>query len=67
LPATYKFESKAGVVRTRLGPPSADTKKLRVARVELEKGTGILKTARRVGLGTGTVHKLKREMAAAGV
>jgi hypothetical protein len=52
------------VVRLRLGPPSADSKKLKLARADLEKGTGILKTARLVGLGTGTVHKLKREMAA---
>jgi DNA invertase Pin-like site-specific DNA recombinase len=61
-----KFTSKAGIVRLRLGPPGADAKKLKQARAELEKGTGILKTARRLtGLGTGTVHKLKREMAAA--
>jgi DNA invertase Pin-like site-specific DNA recombinase len=56
-----KFTSK------RLGPPSADAKKLALARVELAKGTGILKTAKLAGLGTGTVHKLKREMAGAGV
>ena len=59
-----KFTSKAGVVRVRLGPPNADRNKLKQARAELEKGTGILKTARLVGLGTGTVHKLKREMTA---
>jgi hypothetical protein len=37
---------------------------LRQARQELAKGTGILKTAKLTGLGTSTVHKLKREMAA---
>jgi hypothetical protein len=35
------------------------------ARLELAKGLGIGKVARLTGLGTGTVHKLKREMAAA--
>jgi hypothetical protein len=52
--------------RLRLGPPSADPKTLRLARAELEKGIGILKMARRAGLGTGTVHKLKRDLATAG-
>jgi hypothetical protein len=28
----------------------------------LRKGTGILRTAKLVGLGTGTVHRIKREM-----
>jgi hypothetical protein len=32
------------------------------AQVELAKGVGIGKVARLTGLGTGTVHKLKREM-----
>ena len=32
------------------------------AKVELAKGTGILKTARIIGVGVGTVQKLKREM-----
>ena len=35
------------------------------ADLELAKGVGIGKVARLTGLGTGTVHKLKREMAAA--
>ena len=39
--------------------------KLELALQELAKGNGIAKTARLVGLGTGTVHKLKREMIAA--
>jgi hypothetical protein len=30
----------------------------------LAKGTGICKTAKLAGLGTGTVHKLKRQMRA---
>ena len=37
--------------------------KIDLAWLELAEGTGIGKTARLTGLGTGTVHKLKREMA----
>jgi hypothetical protein len=47
-------------VRKRLGRPSADPKKLEAARRELAKGTGVLKTAKLVGLGTGTVQRLKQ-------
>jgi len=57
-----KFVSKAGKVRKRLGRPGAEAHKLELARQELARGTGIGKTARMLGLGTGTVHKLKREM-----
>jgi hypothetical protein len=59
-----KFVSKAGKVRRRLGRPGAEAHKLDLARQELMKGTGIGKTARLTGLGTGTVHKLKREIVA---
>jgi DNA invertase Pin-like site-specific DNA recombinase len=57
-----KFVSKAGKVRKRLGRPGAEAHKIDLARQELAKGAGIGKTARLTGLGTGTVHKLKREM-----
>jgi DNA invertase Pin-like site-specific DNA recombinase len=57
-----KFVSKAGKVRKRLGRPGAEADKLELARQELARGTGIGRTARLFGLGTGTVHKLKREM-----
>ena len=57
-----KFVSKAGRVRKRLGRPGAEADKLDWARRELAKGTGIIKTAKLTGLGTGTVHKLRREM-----
>jgi len=60
-----KFTSKAGVVRRRLGRPGAEPEKLERARTELAKGVGIAKTAKLTGLGTGTVHKLKRAMLAA--
>ena len=57
-----KFLSKAGVIRRRLGRPGAEPERVERARRELTKGTGIGKTARLTGLGTGTVHQLKREM-----
>ena len=61
-----QFTSKAGKIRKRLGRPGSEPAKMEQARSELAKGTGIAKTARLVGLGTGTVHKLKREMTSAG-
>jgi DNA invertase Pin-like site-specific DNA recombinase len=56
------FTSKAGKVRTRLGRPGARPEQLEEARAHLAAGTGILKTAKLTGLGTGTVQRLKREM-----
>jgi DNA invertase Pin-like site-specific DNA recombinase len=58
------FVTKHGKVRKRLGRPGADPDKLRKARAELAKGTGIVKVAKAVGLGVGTVAKLKDEMVA---
>jgi DNA invertase Pin-like site-specific DNA recombinase len=57
------FISKAGKKHQRLGRPNADPKKIEQARRELANGTGVLKTAKLIGLGTGTVQRLKREMA----
>ena len=57
-----KFVSKAGKVRRRLGRPGAEPNKIELARRELAKGIGIGKVARVVGLGVGTVHRLKREV-----
>src|SRR5215813_3421336 len=57
-----KFETRRGVVRTKLGRPGAEPDKLEAAREELTKGTGIIKTAKLTGLGVGTVHRLKREI-----
>jgi hypothetical protein len=58
-----RFISKAGKKRQRLGRPNADPKKIEQARRELANGTGVLKTAKLIGLGTGTVQRLKREIA----
>jgi DNA invertase Pin-like site-specific DNA recombinase len=59
-----KFVSKAGKVRRGLGRPGAEPDKIQRARRELAKGIGIGKVAREVGLGVGTVHRLKREVGA---
>jgi hypothetical protein len=50
-------------VRTRLGRPGAPPQALEEARHRLKAGDGILRVAKDLGLGTGTVHKLKRAMA----
>ena len=59
-----KFTSKAGKVRRKLGRPGAGPDKIEQARRELGKGLGIVKVARQLGLGVGTVHRLKREIGA---
>jgi DNA invertase Pin-like site-specific DNA recombinase len=60
-----KFTSKAGKVRTRLGRPGAKPEQIEAARGHLIAGVGIGRAARLTGLGTGTVHKLAREMRSA--
>jgi DNA invertase Pin-like site-specific DNA recombinase len=47
-----------------LGRPPIASELERKAQRHLRKGTGILKVAKMVGLGTGTVHRIKREMEA---
>jgi DNA invertase Pin-like site-specific DNA recombinase len=59
-----KFTSKAGIVRSRLGRPGAEPEEVEEAKRRLKKGDGILRVAKELGLGTGTVHRLKKEMAA---
>jgi DNA invertase Pin-like site-specific DNA recombinase len=59
------FVTKHGEVKKRLGRPGADPEKLHKARTELAKGIGINKVAKMVGLGVGTVAKVKAEMAEA--
>jgi DNA invertase Pin-like site-specific DNA recombinase len=61
--AKGKFTARSsGVVRERLGRPRVDEKVENAVRAELAKGTGILSTAARVGVGSGTVQRIKREM-----
>jgi DNA invertase Pin-like site-specific DNA recombinase len=59
-----KFVSKAGVVRTSLGRPKISAEIERKVRAELAKGTGIIATAKLLGLGNGTVHRVRRSMTA---
>ena len=59
----------AGLARARaqgkrLGRRPASEAVVKRIREELMTGAGILKTAKALGVGTGTVHRVKREMAA---
>jgi DNA invertase Pin-like site-specific DNA recombinase len=60
----------AGLKRARanhvqLGRPRVDAKVEERVKAELAKGTGVLKTTKALGLGTGTAQRIKSEMAAA--
>jgi hypothetical protein len=57
-----EFKSKAGVLRKRLGRPNVAAAKVAKAQELLRQGNGILKVGRLVGLGSGTVQRVKREM-----
>jgi DNA invertase Pin-like site-specific DNA recombinase len=48
----------------KVGRPQIKSDVERKAQQELRKGIGILRTAKALGLGTGTVHRIKREMTA---
>jgi DNA invertase Pin-like site-specific DNA recombinase len=59
---------KAGLKRAvaqgaKLGRPKVDAVLERKAQKQLENGIGILKVAKMLGLGTGTVQRIKKEMA----
>jgi DNA invertase Pin-like site-specific DNA recombinase len=63
----------AGIARARIkgtesgkpiGRPWLDKRKEAAVRAELGRGTGILKTAKICGVGTGTVQRIKREIVA---
>jgi DNA invertase Pin-like site-specific DNA recombinase len=61
----------AGLERARregtvLGRPRVKDKVEALVRAELAKGTGILKTAKLIGVGSGTVQRIKRGTALAG-
>ena len=65
-----KQRVRAGLERAkaqgkRLGRPRVDAKVEARVRAKLAKGTGILKTAKTLGLGTKTVQRIKAEMVAA--
>jgi hypothetical protein len=58
---TGRYTTPAGTTIKRLGRPNADPAKLRKAQAALAEGHGIIKVAKQVGLGVGTVQRLKRE------
>ncbi len=63
---TVKLGLKRAIAQAkRLGRAAIEPEVERKVVRELRKGHGILKVARSVGLGTGTVHRIKREMASA--
>jgi DNA invertase Pin-like site-specific DNA recombinase len=60
---------KSGMARAkaqgkRLGKPAVAQAKVEAVKAELARGTGILKTARLCGVGTFTVQRIKKELAA---
>jgi DNA invertase Pin-like site-specific DNA recombinase len=50
----------------RLGRPCVDHRIEARVRAQLTKGTGVIKTAKALGIGVGTVQRIKREMASSG-
>jgi DNA invertase Pin-like site-specific DNA recombinase len=48
----------------RLGRRPVSAEVVERVRAQLATGVGILKTAKALGVGTGTVHRVKREMVA---
>ena len=48
-----------------IGRPQIDSRKVEEIRTELRKGTGILKTARLIGVGVSTVQRIKQGASAA--
>ena len=61
-----KFTSKAGIVRCNLARPGAAPQDIEQAKIRLSAGNGIVRVAKELGLGVGTVHKLKRQMTLGG-
>jgi DNA invertase Pin-like site-specific DNA recombinase len=56
------YPTRDGHTIRRLGRPGAEPHKIEQAKAMLAAGTGILKVARTLGLGTSTVQKLANEM-----
>jgi DNA invertase Pin-like site-specific DNA recombinase len=54
-----KFVTKKGIVRRRLGRPSADEDKIEIALEELRNGASTRQAARVAGLSPSTVQRLK--------
>ena len=62
-----KERVNAGLARARaegkrLGRPRVDAKTIEKVRAELSRGTGMLKTAKLLSVGVGTVQRIRNEM-----
>jgi DNA invertase Pin-like site-specific DNA recombinase len=57
--------ARARAAGKRLGRPPIDRKVEKTIRARLEAGAGIIRTAKALGVGVGTVHRIRREMDAA--
>ncbi|MGB6707080.1 MAG: hypothetical protein WBE94_18360, partial [Pseudolabrys sp.] len=58
----WAFQRRSPGHRSDHGRPLNDPAALERARTELRQGTGIVKVAKQVGLGVGTVHRLALEL-----
>jgi hypothetical protein len=56
------YATKKGTTIKRFGRRGAEAHKIKAAKKYLADGMGILKAAKLSGLGTSTVHRLKRDM-----
>jgi len=59
-----KFETRRGVIRTKLGRPGAERRWRFSGSAPGRPSIGIGKIAQELGLGAGTVHRIKRQMLA---
>ena len=58
----YRGVKRAVAQGVKLGRPKIDSATERKVRKQLAKGVGILKVARSLGLGTGTVQRISNEV-----
>ena len=63
--AGMKREDKAGKRKKAIGRPTVGTDTEKAIRARLKAGTGMLKIAAELGVGSGTVQRVAREMRAA--
>jgi DNA invertase Pin-like site-specific DNA recombinase len=59
-----RYTTKKGTIIKRFGRPGNEPHKAEHAKELLKAGHGIVKVAKMVGLGAGSVHQLKRELVA---
>ena len=63
LGGSAKFKLKRAVAQgVKLGRPKIDSETERKVRKQLAKGMGMLRVAKSLGIGTGTVQRIAREL-----